>query len=335
LAAFTFFAMTVSTQFLELFTPTEYFYFTITFVFLTGMTAAYYQNAIFGIVALFPPKYMQAVMSGQGLAGLAMSFSQIFSAFAAEPKQIQTDESSTRSAFIYFLSAFAVIFLSLISYFILIRLPLYIYHVTPNLTFVDRSIDNPLRGRSFKDTFTKIYKLIFAVAFVFCMTLSVFPSITSFIKSVAPDDTKNKFQYDYLFIPLHFLVFNFGDMLGRSLPSQEVLVITDQNQIAFMSICRAIFLPILLFCNVDAGLQGKRILPLLINSDLLYFLIIFLFSVSNGYIGSLAMMAGPQVAGVERDLAGTLMSYFLVVGLTIGSIFSFPLRAISCGLIHL
>ncbi|CAG8663488.1 13199_t:CDS:2 [Cetraspora pellucida] len=326
LAAFTFFAMLVSTQFLELFTPTGYFYFTITFVFLVGISTAFQHNAIFGIVALFPPKYTQAVMSGQGLAGLIMSLSQIISALAVErsPNKIQVDESLTCSTFIYFLFAFAVILFSLISYFILIRLPLYIY-------YVDRSIDNNLIGRSFKGTFNKIYKLIFAVALVFCVTLSVFPSITSFIKSVAPDDRKNKFQYDYLFIPLHFLVYNFGDLLGRSLPSQEALVITDQNQIAFMSISRVIFIPILLLCNVDAGLHGKRILPLLVNNDLLYFLVIFVFSVSNGYVGSLAMMAGPQVTDVEKDLTGMLLSVFLAVGLTIGSILSFPLRAISCG----
>ncbi|CAG8546456.1 23258_t:CDS:2 [Dentiscutata erythropus] len=330
-SAFTFFAVTVSTQFLELFTPSGYFYFAITLVFLLGMTTAYQQNAIFGIVALFPPKYTQAVMSGQGLAGLAISLSQIFSALAVDQtsNRTPTGDDLTLSTFIYFLSAFAVIVFSLVSYFILIRLPLYIYHVSPDLIFVSQGVDNSLSERSYRNTFNKINKLIFAVAFVFCVTLSIYPSTTSFIKSVAPDDSKNKFQYDYLFIPLHFLIFNFGDFLGRYLPSQEELVITDQNKIAFMSICRVIFLPLILLCNVDSGFHGERSLPLLINSDLIYFLIIFLFAVSNGYVGSLAMMAGPQVMGVEKGLAGTFLSYFLVVGLTVGSIFSFPLRAIT------
>ncbi|CAG8780203.1 17668_t:CDS:2, partial [Gigaspora rosea] len=320
-----------STQFVELFIPTGYFYFTITLIFLAGMTTAFHQNAIFGVVSLFPPKYTQAVMSGQGLAGLGISLSQLFSALAVDQTSNQTpaDDNLTLSAFIYFLSAFIVILFALVSYFILIRLPLYKYYVSPGSIFVSQDVDNPLNERSFKNTFKKIYKLIFAVAFVFIVTLSAFPSVTSFIKSVAPDDNKNKFQYDYLFIPLHFLIFNFGDLLGRYLPSQEALVITDQNQIAFMSICRIIFLPLILLCNVDSGSHGERSIPLLINSDLLYFLILFLFSVSNGYVGSISMMAGPQVVGVEKDLAGTLLSFFLVVGLAIGSIFSFPLRAIS------
>jgi len=58
---------------------------------------------------------------------------------------------------------------------------------------------------------------------------------------------------------------------------------------------------------------------------------LWLFAVSNGYMGSLAMMAAPQVEGIKKDLAGTIMSFCLVFGLTIGSFFSFPIRAISLG----
>ncbi|CAG8568108.1 13763_t:CDS:2 [Dentiscutata heterogama] len=273
-SAFTFFAITVSTQFLELFTPSGYFYFAITLVFLIGMTTAYQQNAIFGIVALFPPKYTQAVMSGQGLAGLAISLSQIFSALAVDQTSNQTPagDDLTLSTFIYFLSAFAVILVSLVSYFILIRLPLYIYHVSPDLTFVNQGVDNSLNERSYKNTFNKINKLIFAVAFVFCVTLSVYPSITSFIKFAGQISTISR---------------RAGDNQSES------------NSIYVDLSCY--------FLAINTAMQ----------------------SVSNGYVGSLAMMAGPQVVGVEKDLAGILLSYFLVVGLTVGSIFSFPLRAIS------
>ncbi|CAG8519002.1 7841_t:CDS:2 [Scutellospora calospora] len=265
------FAMTMSIQFLDLFTSSGYFYFTITLVCLVGMTISYQQNSIFGIAALFPPKYTQAVMSGQGLAGIAVSVSQIFSAVAVNRSSNKIDK-------------------------------------LPNDDDLTQSIDNNLNNRSFKNTFNKIHKLIFSVTFVFSVTLSIYPSVTAFIKSVTPDDKKN------IFLPLY-----------------ETLVITDQNRITLLSIIRVIFLPLILICNVDVGLSNMRILPLLIDSDLVYFLILFLFAISNGYVVSLSMMAGPQVEGVEKELAGTLLSFFLVVGLVVGSILSFPLRAISCG----
>ena len=85
----------------------------------------------------------------------------------------------------------------------------------------------------------------------------------------------------------------------------------------------------ILFCNTDIG--DKRLFPLLVTSDFLYFFIMFLFSLSNGYLGSSIMMAGPQIQNVDKGLTGTLLTFFMVLGLTIGSLLSFPMRSLSCG----
>ncbi|CAG8432717.1 5699_t:CDS:2 [Diversispora eburnea] len=318
----TFLLVAISTKYENFFTPSGYFYFITLMVFVSGIVSAYMQNGTFGIVSRFPPTHVQAVMSGQGAA---TSISQIFISLASA-------DDLAHGAFIYFISAFIVIILAFILHFGLIRLPLYLHYIPIEKTIVENppNLTN-LNNRLILDTFAKIRIMAFAVAFVFVVTLGIFPSITALIKSVTDDENKNKFQMDYLFIPLHFLIYNLGDWFGRSLPTFESYVITDPKKLASMSISRIIFIPLFLLCNVDVGVTGKRILPLLINNDLLYLFILSLFATSNGYLTSLLMMAAPQLENVEKDLAGTIMTFFLVFGLSIGSIISFPLRYLSCG----
>jgi equilibrative nucleoside transporter 1/2/3 len=266
------------------------------------------------------------------LAGSAVAFFQILSALAVPPStsyDTPTEIDLSRSAFLYFLCAFIISFLTLISYFILIRLPLFLHYVSTRERVI--TTQDLYDTNSIKVTFDKIRILAFTVGLVFFATLSVFPSITASIKSVVEDEGKSKFRQDYLFIPLHFLIFNLGDWFGRCLPSLQFFVVVDSAKLARMSIARFMFLPIFLMCNVDVNSSGNRILPLVINNDLIYFLILWLFAVSSGYVSTLTMMAAPQVEGVVKDLAGTIMTFCLVFGLTIGSIFSFIMSAISCG----
>ncbi|RGB36173.1 nucleoside transporter-domain-containing protein [Rhizophagus diaphanus] len=325
-----FLLIAISTQYVESFGPTYYFYFVIALIGIAGVTTAFLQNEIFALVSQFSPNYTVSVMSGQGLAGSAVAIFQILSALAAPPSitfDTLEENDLSRSALLYFLCAFIIVILALISfYFILIRSPLYLHHRDQA-----RRVETICDINSIRATFDNIRILVFAVGFVFTVTLSVYPSITAYIKSTVKDENKNKFRQDYLFIPLHFLIFNLGDLLGRSLPSLQFFIITDSVKLARMSSARIIFLPLFLMCNVDFGSIGMRTFPLFINSDLIYFLILLLFAITNGYMGSLTMMAAPQVEGVARDLAGTIMSFGLVFGLVLGSIFSFPMLAISCG----
>ncbi|CAG8495586.1 15241_t:CDS:10 [Acaulospora morrowiae] len=289
-----FFLVATSTQYTELFTPSGYFYFIISLIFLDGITTAYLQNDILGLVSRFSPTHIQAVMSGYGLAGVAAALAQIFSSLKEEPLADNTlsEDALAKNAYIYFFSAFTISLTALISYLVLLRSSFY-RHYVPIKNTTPRQ---PMITRPLLDTLKKVRVLAFAVTLVFVVTLGVFPSITSSIKSVVDEGNRKKFQKDYLFIPLHFLFYNLGDWLGRNLPTIDLLIITDQRKLAMLSIGRFVFIPIFLLCNVDVGLNGRRIFPLLIESDLLYFFFLSLFSVSNGYLTSLIMMAGPQIA---------------------------------------
>ena len=93
------------------------FYITTAFVLVAGATAALIQAGIFGLAGRFPSVYTQAVMSGQGVAGMTVSIISLASSLAgscggasASPtwKQIQP------ASFNYFLSSTVVILLTLL-----------------------------------------------------------------------------------------------------------------------------------------------------------------------------------------------------------------------------
>ena len=65
-------------------------------------------------------------------------------------------------------------------------------------------------------------------------------------------------------------------------------------------------------------------LPNLLTHDAYPIVLNVLFSVSNGYLGNLCMMFGPRLVAIEyAETAGTIMSLFLTIGLTIGACVSF------------
>merc|ERR1719154_432640 len=85
-----------------------------------------------------------------------------------------------------------------------------------------------------------------------------------------------------------------------------------------LSILRFVFLPLFLFCNVDPDNRGLT--SVLFESDTAYIVIMMLFSISNGYVGSICMISGPQIVrGEEAGTAASLMVACLGLGLGIGA----------------
>jgi equilibrative nucleoside transporter 1/2/3 len=80
----------------------------------------------------------------------------------------------------------------------------------------------------------------------------------------------------------------------NALVIDSVLMISFQPKnkpwlVIFMSITRAIFIPVLMFCNA----QPRHHLPVYIHSDLYYILITIVFAISNGYLCNLAFILAP------------------------------------------
>ncbi len=93
------------------------FLLTCGFVATCGVCTALLQLGIFGLAGRFPNVYMQAVMSGQGMAGIAVSLINIFTT-VSEPttKSNLSFNDIKESAFMYFLIATIVVVVTLLSF---------------------------------------------------------------------------------------------------------------------------------------------------------------------------------------------------------------------------
>lgn len=180
-----------------------------------------------------------------------------------------------------------------------------------------------------------------AVGYVFIVTLSVFPPITASIRStnpVPPSETGRISIFSpILFTSLHFLVFNIGDYVGRAVCSNPRVHISSGRRLLTLSALRTIFIPLFLACNVQRPSATPSVTsPPLINSDFLFFLILLVFGISNGFVGTMCMIAAPSPSYNPRlkkeqiEIAATLAQFSLVGGLAVGSVFSFGVKAAVC-----
>ncbi|KAG8952609.1 hypothetical protein FRC04_003970 [Tulasnella sp. 424] len=181
----------------------------------------------------------------------------------------------------------------------------------------------------------------FAVGYVFIVTLAIFPPITASIRSTNPIPPSNNGRFSIfspiLFTSLHFLVFNIGDYIGRASCSNPRLLISSGRRLLTLSLLRTIFIPLFLACNVQRpSATPSAASPPLINSDLLFFLILLVFGMSNGFVGTMCMISASSPLHNHRlkkeqvEIAATLAQFSLVGGLAVGSVFSFGVKAAVC-----
>ncbi|KAF9926672.1 hypothetical protein FBU30_003785 [Linnemannia zychae] len=179
--------------------------------------------------------------------------------------------------------------------------------------------------------------LYIAIAMVFSLTLSLFPSLTALVESTNTAPDRSRISGD-LFVPLHFLIFNLGDWAGRTLPSivwfaPNITHPTRHQQLRYLlgAFARFVFVPIFLTANLPIP-ESTRLLPLLIRKDEIWFLLIFIFSLTNGYLSSMIMMVGPAcvMGGENKARAGVKLGFWLTAGLAMGGAASFAVRGLMC-----
>lgn len=83
---------------------------------ITAAMTALIQSSIFGLSGMLPPRYTQAVMSGQALGGLCVSLINVITIAAAS--------TITAGAVAYFSTCAVVILASFLGFLVLLRLPI-------------------------------------------------------------------------------------------------------------------------------------------------------------------------------------------------------------------
>ncbi|KAH8704162.1 nucleoside transporter-domain-containing protein [Talaromyces proteolyticus] len=325
--AVVFLFLAFSTVFFRAISVGLYYIFVMTMVlgasFATGMN----QNGVFAYVAGFGrPEYTQAIMVGQGIAGVLPSIVQIISNLPV-PKTDGTDDSNgyTKSALGYFLVA---VFISVLAFLAFVNL---MNHTAGSEWFQRElrtesthqpSFDGPNKSISLWKLFLQLKWLALAVFTCFAVTM-VFPVFTAQIQSSHDPVTRSRLFDSEVFVPLAFLLWNLGDLLGRLSPLVPLFANSTKHPRALLifALLRLLFIPLYMSCNVR-GLGGSSIFA---NNDFLYLFIVQLgFGLTNGFLGSVCMMgAGQYVTVDEREAAGGFMTMMLVAGLATGSLLSF------------
>ena len=298
-----------------------YFAFLMTMVLSASLAAGLCQNGVFAYVAGFGrEEYTQGIMVGQGIAGVLPCIAQIVSVLSVPPHKekergADSPQQSSTSAFAYFLTATLISALALLAFTYLQRIhssSIKLDSSTPSLPASRERKSIPLTH-----LFKKLTWLATAIFLTFVVTM-FFPVFTQSILSTHVPSSARLFQPPS-FIPLAFLFWNTGDLLGRTLPAIPSLRLTAYPKLLFvLSIARAAFVPLYLLCNI--GGKGA-----VVSSDFFYLVVVqFCFGISNGYLGSSCMMGFAEyVSEEEAEAAGGFMSLCLVGGLTAGSLLSF------------
>ncbi|XP_002734201.1 equilibrative nucleoside transporter 1-like [Saccoglossus kowalevskii] len=294
-----------------------FFGITLLSVIIINFSAALFQGSIVGLAGMLPPQYMQALMSGMAVAGIFASLASIISISASSSPKV--------SGFSYFLSAVGVILLSIILFTVLLKMPFLKYYMNKKNDLgcsTEFNVNAKSRNQS-KPPFTFILKKIWLMAalvvLVFTVTLTCFPSVTSRVDSTRSDISSWTNLY---FTPVTcFLLFNTSDYIGRTLTSWIRWPDESGIGLTILVVLRIAFIPLFAFCN---AMPRPHRTPVLFDHDAYFITFMILFGISNGYLGTLCMIYGPRkVADEHKETAGTMMAFFLAVGLGTGAALSF------------
>jgi solute carrier family 29 (equilibrative nucleoside transporter), member 1/2/3 len=371
---------------------------TMSLISISAVAVAFVQSGLFGLASAFPPACTQAMMAGQGLAGLVVALASLLTTVSGPGAPLPADctaategtanttattaaaaaacapyvvDSSTAA---YFGVATGTLAACAVAFVLLERLP-YSKHclavlaqraptaaaaaasaqrnggydlVSPlNGGFSDYEDDDTTDSTIYSSTssssnsrkwysppaaaaaaLTSVRPLAYSVCAVFAVTLAVFPSTTAKIRSQSScDPAAPRFRRD-LFTPFAFVVFNAADLGGRCLSGvQYSWLQLRKGALPVFTVARLAFIPLLLLCRVDGSRLGT-----LLHNDAWPIMLVLLFGLSNGYLSSKCMMAGPACAPPAlKETAGTVMVLFLSLGLLLGSLLSFLVLLISTG----
>lgn len=176
------------------------------------------------------------------------------------------------------------------------------------------AVDNSITSTTWlKSKLMPISREAFSVFVVFTVTLSVFPGTTSqIVSSRECQPGRSRFFASDIFALFSFVSFNTFDLLGRLAAGLKVVL--PNAWLPTASLCRFGFVPLLAICRMN----HSRLRDLL-AADVFPLIMIPVFGFTNGYLGSLSMMAGSQ----KSAWAGTAMVFCLTLGLLAGSSLSF------------
>ncbi|KAK6178606.1 hypothetical protein SNE40_013357 [Patella caerulea] len=294
-----------------------FFIITMITVVVLNMAAGIYQNSMYGLAAILPMKYTNAIVFGNNFSGTLIAVINIIT--------IIVSPNTRTAAIYYFVAAIVVLLLAFDAYFVL-PLTRFYRHFRKIVELKQLAVKNKenqtcLTGlKRYWFVFKQIWVMVFCVWFVFFVTLALFPAVQSEIKRI------NFPISDVYWAPIFcFLNFNFFAMMGNL--ATECVRVPGPRFVWIPVLLRGLILiPFFLLCNYQ---PGQRLLPVYIPNDYAYIVGASLMAFTSGYFSSLVMMYAPkQVSPEYAGTAGMMMALFLVFGIASGVNFSIVLTII-------
>ena len=301
---------------------------TMAVIVVVGAASAVAQGNGFALASDLPPAYAQAVMSGQAASGVAVSIVAIITTAGA-------NGASDAQARAYFFIAACVLFACAGATWWLDSIPFYRKHAeaarealaalesmreTSGLLEIDGEDDGELETSAAGEAaftavdFGECQKYRASVAVTFVVTLSVFPAVTSAIRS-------EHGVFGALWSPSLFLLFNVGDLFGRLLATAYPKSPPRGDVLLKLAALRLVFLPIIAACDVSIS---HWMIPSVFKSECWSLAFIAALAVTNGWLASVAMMHGPSRAPAALRASEAFdLSFALVLGIFLGSVLSF------------
>ncbi|XP_060560697.1 equilibrative nucleoside transporter 1-like [Ruditapes philippinarum] len=312
--------------------PLIFFGLTLASASLLNCCCGVYQNIIFGMAAILPMKYTNAIVLGSNLSGVFTSVINILS-IAGSP-------NPRTAAVYYFIVVIIVLLVAFDCYFLLPLTKYYQYYM--NKVHGSKDEDKKTLCGDYLHAFIdscktylvvikKIKLQLFGVWCTFCVSLMLFPAIQSNVKMVRQTfvndngtETKQTITFSeefelkgYWTSIFTFLSCSLFACLGNL--TSEWIQWPGPSRVWIPIVLRAfILIPVYLLCNYQP-IGFERKFPVYIQNDVVFIIAGVVMAFTSGYYSSLTMMYGPkEVEPSMMGRAGMMMAFFLVLGITSG-----------------
>ncbi|XP_044069255.1 equilibrative nucleoside transporter 3 isoform X2 [Siniperca chuatsi] len=300
----------------------KFFIGTLASVAVVSGASSVFSGSMFGISGHFPMRISQALISGQAMGGTLTVVASI--------TDLALAGDVTDSALAYFLTADIFILLCIITYLLLPKLA-YSRHYMLAATCTGPGVMSEEEAAAAAGTGSRVsipplrpilkktWVLGLSVFYVFCVSIMVFPAVSSGIQSVHKD-SGSAWTTTY-FVPLtSFLLYNVADFCGRQATAWLQVPGPTSRVLPVLVLCRSVMVPLLMFCNYQ---PRDHLHTVFFTHDVYPVVFNCLLGLSNGYLGTLPMIYGPKVVPPElAEATGVVMTFFLILGLAVGSAFS-------------
>ncbi|NXL92061.1 S29A3 protein, partial [Alectura lathami] len=310
---------------------TLFFGLTMSCVVVVSGASTIFTSSILGLSSRFPMRNSQALISGQAMGGTVSAIASVIDLAAAA--------DVTDSALAYFLTADIFLVVCIMVYLLLPRLEYSRYYMRshqegPSLAAMspgspaedEAESGGPARGLLQGMAVPPLLPILRQTAalgscifYVFFVSIIIFPSLSSSIQSV--HEASDSLWATKYFVPLtSFLLYNFADWCGRQITAWIQVPGPNSRLLPALVLLRTVFLPLFILCNYQ---PRAHIRTVLFNHDVYPVAFTVLLGLSNGYLGTLAIVYGPKIVPKElAEAAGVVMSFYMVLGLALGSVCS-------------